>query len=424
MKRIIYLGTLLLGIMCLVSCSSKPKDARVVVKQFLQCIKDGDSKKLAKLSQDSNLQSFIKDYNPNWEPKDVVLSESVDTINEGSGKTFIVSAQYKDKKASFYVGKQDDDYFISDFYNFLTIDTTIFKSEKGFVVKRACTDRKLLHAMQNDVEKIADCVNNFNKSIIDGKILFQLYPKSSSFENYIITDSIIPKIRSIFILNNMGAKVECEDGKIFVLDDTYTIIDSKGVYDFHRKIADLCAEYNYRSYLAPPKTDLEAVEVVNVERERIKEEVQRIKEEAERKAHYKERAEYYRKVGLVIDYLRFARGKDKDGDPATGFQIKFFNPTSKTIKYIVIYTTALNGVNDAMGRKTARGIGPIEPGDGGTYDFSNLFYDRNGIIQDVSVRIELTYTDGSRKSVKWKDAMASQDGFDNVREWVSNEFFN
>lgn len=430
MKRIIYLGTLLLGMVCLASCSSKPKDARVVVKEFLQYIKEGDNKKIEQyypgLSGWSTIREngkvytsleFLKKYGPNWEPEKTIVYEMVDTIKEGR---VIVHAQYGGKKASFLINVGKKGAKIYDFVNFLNLESA-FKKEKGFTIEKGknCTDTDLWYTLHNfdegetdPIEEVISCVNNFNKSLTQGKIASRLYPKAQSFGNYIVADSIAPKIKNIRVYRTDHRRyvVECEKQKTFYVNENYVITNSIGLYKFNEKIADVCARYNYEYYRERPEKDVEAEKVAS-----------EVEKEISYRAYHKERAEYYRKVGLVIDYLKLVRGKDKDGDPATGFQIKFFNPTSKTIKYIVIYTTALNGVNDAMGRKVARGIGPIKPGESGSYDFSDLYYDRNGIIQDFSVSIELTYTDGSRKTVKWKDAMASQDGFENVVGWVYNE---
>ena len=92
-----------------------------------------------------------------------------------------------------------------------------------------------------------------------------------------------------------------------------------------------------------------------------------------------------------------------------GKKFKFYNCFNKRIKYINITLTAYNGVGDIqrddIGRSSAklRGIGPIEKGDIASYDWDDLFWDDNDIINKVLItNITFTFFDGTTKSYSGK----------------------
>ena len=92
-----------------------------------------------------------------------------------------------------------------------------------------------------------------------------------------------------------------------------------------------------------------------------------------------------------------------------GKKFKFYNCFNKRIKYINITLTAYNGVGDIqrddIGRSSAkiRGIGPIEKGNIASYDWDELFWDDNNIINKVLItNITFTFFDGTTKSYSGK----------------------
>ena len=92
-----------------------------------------------------------------------------------------------------------------------------------------------------------------------------------------------------------------------------------------------------------------------------------------------------------------------------GKKFTFYNCFNKRIKYINITLTAYNGVGDIqrddIGRSSAklRGIGPIEKGDIASYDWDELFWDDNDIIDEVVItNITFTFFDGTTKSYSGK----------------------
>ena len=92
-----------------------------------------------------------------------------------------------------------------------------------------------------------------------------------------------------------------------------------------------------------------------------------------------------------------------------GKKFTFYNCFNKRIKYINITLTAYNGVGDIqrddIGRSSAkvRGIGPIEKGEIASYDWDELFWDDNDIIDEVLItNISFTFFDGTTKSYSGK----------------------
>ena len=88
-----------------------------------------------------------------------------------------------------------------------------------------------------------------------------------------------------------------------------------------------------------------------------------------------------------------------------GKKFKFYNCFNKRIKYINITLTAYNSVGDIqhddIGRSSAklRGIGPIEKGDIAFFDWDEIFWDDNDIIDEVRItNITFTFFDGTTKS--------------------------
>lgn len=79
-----------------------------------------------------------------------------------------------------------------------------------------------------------------------------------------------------------------------------------------------------------------------------------------------------------------------------GFDITFLNLSRKTIKYIFITVTATNPVDDKVGTKIVRGIGPIKPNDTGSYNFQNTFYSSTAEYLSLD-NIKIQYMDGTIK---------------------------
>ncbi len=125
-------------------------------------------------------------------------------------------------------------------------------------------------------------------------------------------------------------------------------------------------------------------------------------------------AMYLKKIGTALDELK---GFDKYGlsiiswgvydqseyTDGTGFRIKFYNPTKKTIKYITINLVGYNAVDDAVSSRgkytlSPKCVGPIEPDNAGSYDFEYLWF--TDLVEYAKIKsIVVQYTNGTSKTI-------------------------
>lgn len=87
-----------------------------------------------------------------------------------------------------------------------------------------------------------------------------------------------------------------------------------------------------------------------------------------------------------------------------GMRFDIFNCFSKTIKYVEFIMTNYNAVGDIqrddIGRssRTVRGIGPIEPEDGGRYSWDDIFWDDRDVIEKNKLtNVKFIFTDGTTR---------------------------
>lgn len=81
-----------------------------------------------------------------------------------------------------------------------------------------------------------------------------------------------------------------------------------------------------------------------------------------------------------------------------GFNVTIENYSKKTIKYISFTVQAKNDVNDAVGSKTVRGVGPIKYGDKGSYNFDDIIYSHSATKLNL-LSIKIQYMDGTIKNI-------------------------
>ena len=102
----------------------------------------------------------------------------------------------------------------------------------------------------------------------------------------------------------------------------------------------------------------------------------------------------------VLKWNLFDVSEYTDG---TGFKIHFYNPTSKTIKYIWTTIVGYNSVDDKVISKgqssfTVKGVGPIEPEKEGSYSYDYVWM--TDLVETAKIiSIKVQYMDGSFKTV-------------------------
>lgn len=144
--------------------------------------------------------------------------------------------------------------------------------------------------------------------------------------------------------------------------------------------------------------------IIRAERERLAA-IEQAKQDSIDKVEHQWFVKKYAKIGIIFTNLEITRGTNNDGTPIKGIKCRFFNPTNKTIKYVIAHCYPINGVGDVMGYpQNYRGIGPIASHDFGEFTFDDVFEDRNDVIDDISAYFTIVYSNGSSKDVKWKSA--------------------
>jgi hypothetical protein len=81
-------------------------------------------------------------------------------------------------------------------------------------------------------------------------------------------------------------------------------------------------------------------------------------------------------------------------DYSIGFEVNLMNRARKTVKYLYFTVTARNPVNDVVGSRTVKAIGPIEPYESVQYTFDNVVISRGSQYLLVD-QIKVEYMDGS-----------------------------
>ena len=106
-------------------------------------------------------------------------------------------------------------------------------------------------------------------------------------------------------------------------------------------------------------------------------------------------------------------------DDQFGMSYDIYNCFDKTIKYVEITLTCYNNVGDVQrdyfgsSNKKVRGIGPIEPGDGGSYSWEKIFWDEYDVIKNCRITaIRFIFKDGTSKAFS---------GYANIRKHFTSD---
>lgn len=112
-----------------------------------------------------------------------------------------------------------------------------------------------------------------------------------------------------------------------------------------------------------------------------------------------------KKQGIVVPISRiYDVSEYTDG---TGFEIEYYNPTQKTIKYITANVIGYNAVGDPVksvrGGKVvtqipSKGVGPIAPGTSAKYTFDYTWFS-DLVVTYKLAKISIQYMDGSTLTI-------------------------
>lgn len=114
--------------------------------------------------------------------------------------------------------------------------------------------------------------------------------------------------------------------------------------------------------------------------------------------------EYIKKCALKgIGVFSFGAVDASEYTEGTGVEMTFYNPTKKIVKYVHATVVGYNAVNDPViesGKTshTLKCIGPINPGEDGTYNFEYVWF--TDIVETAKLTsIKVQYMDGTEKII-------------------------
>jgi len=198
-----------------------------------------------------------------------------------------------------------------------------------------------------------------------------------------------------------GAVITTGDSVAFKFSADGVIVDSYGV------ISSKSAEDAVKALDGAPRSRGERFDIEYIDA--LGDQATSLQREKERKA----RAARYKAQGVALISSNFS----SDGNGAKGVEFSALNTSSKPAKYIIMEVVGYNSVDDPVWSngylKRCRGIGPIAPGEGGSWNFNDI-WENGSIVADYQIKtLIIQYTDGTSKSVKLPQSLPSD-----WRDWL------
>ena len=257
---------------------------------------------------------------------------------------------------------------------------------------------------QEEAKRLRDSIAD-GEIICEAIVLSSLTVKDKIFEEYNNQDTLFISIFEASHVGNRTTGATHYRGYVleqeinlpkralrFINDSARVFIESRGAMgsERRRQVAqqnDSIRSREYREVIAKR----EAIEL-----------------ERERKAQ-KQLAEIYKfrkQKKIVILSCTTVRSS-----PTKGLKVKVYNPFEKAIKYYYIKTVAINAVNDPesddLGRieKEAKCIGFVEKGEERTFEFEDMYWDKNDILHRIIISsIRLVFSDNTSITYSGIDA--------------------
>lgn len=230
----------------------------------------------------------------------------------------------------------------------------------------------------------------------DTALYLRLFPKLKNVK-YSLSDSIKA---TKYVENDGTATIIVNDSLQFLMSNDGEIVDCYGVISFDKEYAainDLGGAPDHQS-----SWDLTHLD-------KLKNQINALEREKARKAL----AAKYKAQGIALVNSHFSTGEDG----AKGVDFTIVNTSNKTAKYVIMEVVGYNAVDDPVWDggylQRCRGIGPIEPGEVGEWDF-NKIWTRGSIVRDYQIKtLIIQFTDGTSKSVKLPTPLPS-----GWRDWL------
>lgn len=395
-----YLLVIASFILLLSSCKESPEEkVEKVVRAYISAAIDHDYEQLESLSyHEDNLDSTLKEarqcvFSSNEELKitvDKLLSYVYEVTVEGEGNTATFMVRENDDKR-FKISKTTGLFYYD--LNKLTGHpecTITITAEPGNLseeemIAEVCDVRRDFA----NFDDFANAVETDNSSLY-----FSVFPNLKKY-NYSFKGK--PEIISYTQSSDYNSiTIQCADSTYFKMNEDGIIIDSFGIISAEDVQNELAAIADS----VPAQGSYWDIYYIND----LKDKIEKRKAQA--------RAAKIRTQGVALISARIT----SDGKGAKGVEFKALNASNKTAKYIIMEVVGYNSVDDPIWSngylKRCRGIGPIEPGDTGTWDFNDI-WERGDLLSSFEIKsLTIQFTDGSSKKVKLPEELPS-----NWKEW-------
>ena len=397
-----YLLIIASFLLLLSSCSETPKEkAEKAVKDYVTAIQKGDIKcaDWENLSPEyviTNIDSLVID------------STKISGIN-----SFYVYAHVEDKLVKFDVEKdpESSDFKVLETRGLYAIDLAKIKEKTGCMLQRPYYENDFDAAKEISqqlyvLQKFEEFSNTISSN--DTSMIYQLYPQ---FKNYNYSISTKPTAKSIRV-DSGRYRISCSDSTSYEFSMNGNLTDCLGVIS----VED--AENEVKRFGVDPKPrgsnfDIAYILGLKEQAKALAEEQARKLAEIEKEKARKEKANKYIKQGVALISSQFSN----NGKGAKGVKFKALNPSNKTAKYIIMEVVGYNSVDDPVYSdgylKRCRGIGPIGPGEAGSWDFDEI-WERGDLVESYEIKaLVIQFKDGTSKRVKLPRPIPS-----NYRDWL------
>lgn len=321
-------------------------------------------------------------------PSDVNAAYNVEVTSGNKNITFTV-VQINKKDYKIYSTKG---LYLYDFND--------FTAQTGCTVSIAEASDD--NVMEQNVLRFIDNLKTFDifsKAIAsnDTSKIIRIFPALKDF-NYSLIGK--PSAKS-YIQDGNNSCITINDSLAFVFSSAGTIADSYGVIST-KEAEDAVKALGETPYARNELSDIQYINKLNNQ-------VFSIEREKERKA----KAAKYISQGVALISSRLSNGSDG----AKGVSFSALNTSNKTAKYIIMEVVGYNSVDDPVWSdgylKRCRGIGPIAPGEGGSWDFNDI-WENGSIVDSYEIKkLIIQFSDGTSKSVRLPQSLPSD-----WRDWL------
>ena len=406
MKKYIFL-IILASLISLPACQDTPDEQAVkAVREYIADLQQQGDNHTFTIGGIIDMQDPTEGYNINLKPYchiyidgDVKVESVRDLANHPDYK--VVSVRIGDRLVNFYA-KSDNS--TSKPYYIIEETRGLYDYDLNKVGEKFGCEVLFQTTAKNDNEKMEKVISliwtleEFNRfaNAVSAKDSLTIYKYFPNLNKYNFSFKEKPIANSIDFENGKY-KITCNDSTAYIID--YKIEDCLGIIsveNIENEVRELEGEPNSRNN----KFDIAYIKDLQNQIKTLAEEKARRLAEIEQEKARKERANKYIKQGVALVSSRFSFGTNG----AKGVAFTALNTSNKTAKYVILEVVGYNVVDDPVWSdgylQRCRGIGPIGPGETGSWSFDNI-WEQGKIVHSYEIKaLVIQYKDGTSKRVK------------------------